>query len=211
MEELTGEYQVLSAVTAGQSLKLGDVVNIMVQNGGGYGDPLDRDPERVLKDVQDGAVSNYWAEKLYGVVVRDGVLIEEDTRILRTQIRNNRLSAMVSPTALSPDQGEFTSSGQELVWGDSLKVYHDHVHTSSSVSCGHCGEHLATNVEDWKKYVGVLKVGPKDLGQYLVIDERMVAEQYVCPSCGSSLWVDIVKSSNDRPLDFWFESQNAEN
>ena len=37
--------------------------------GGGYGDPLARDPERVLADVREGHVSAAAAERHYGVVL----------------------------------------------------------------------------------------------------------------------------------------------
>ena len=37
--------------------------------GGGHGDPLARDPERVLADVREGAVSPEAAERDYGVVL----------------------------------------------------------------------------------------------------------------------------------------------
>ena len=38
--------------------------------GGGYGDPLDRDPQAVVVDVLDGYVTTGTAERTYGVVVR---------------------------------------------------------------------------------------------------------------------------------------------
>ena len=37
--------------------------------GGGWGDPLERSPERVLRDVRDGVVSRRVAEQGYGVVI----------------------------------------------------------------------------------------------------------------------------------------------
>jgi N-methylhydantoinase B len=37
--------------------------------GGGYGDPLDRDPELVESDVADGYVSLESARESYGVVI----------------------------------------------------------------------------------------------------------------------------------------------
>lgn len=37
--------------------------------GGGYGDPLDREPERVLRDVQEGYVSIERSRSIYGVVL----------------------------------------------------------------------------------------------------------------------------------------------
>jgi N-methylhydantoinase B len=40
-----------------------------VEGGGGYGDPLDRDPKRVIEDVLDEYVSAKAARDLYGVIV----------------------------------------------------------------------------------------------------------------------------------------------
>jgi hypothetical protein len=36
--------------------------------GGGYGDPIDRDPAAVLRDVRDDVVTQREAEEVYGVV-----------------------------------------------------------------------------------------------------------------------------------------------
>jgi N-methylhydantoinase B len=54
-------------------LKAGDIFRLDSPGGGGYGDPLRRDPERVLADVREGFVSPDAAERDYGVTVkRDG-------------------------------------------------------------------------------------------------------------------------------------------
>ena len=37
--------------------------------GGGWGDPYEREPERVLRDVRDGVVSVEAARREYGVVI----------------------------------------------------------------------------------------------------------------------------------------------
>ena len=39
-------------------MRAGDVLVIEGTSGGGYGNPLDRDPELVLRDVLDGIVSH---------------------------------------------------------------------------------------------------------------------------------------------------------
>ena len=44
--------------------------------GGGYGDPLLRDPEQVLSDVTDGLISIDTALKDYGVVITEGLAID---------------------------------------------------------------------------------------------------------------------------------------
>ncbi len=50
-------------------LKPGDTVILDAPGGGGYGNPLERDPELVQKDVVDGYVSLKAAADQYGVVV----------------------------------------------------------------------------------------------------------------------------------------------
>jgi N-methylhydantoinase B len=47
----------------------GDVVVIDVAGGGGYGDPLERDPELVQEDVVQGYVTAERAREDYGVVI----------------------------------------------------------------------------------------------------------------------------------------------
>ena len=50
-------------------LKPGDLVTIDAAGGGGYGDPLTRDVERVEADVREGYVSLEAAERDYGVII----------------------------------------------------------------------------------------------------------------------------------------------
>lgn len=49
----------------------GDVFTLIEPGGGGFGDPLKRDPVKVWRDVLEGAVSREAAERDYGVVVDD--------------------------------------------------------------------------------------------------------------------------------------------
>jgi N-methylhydantoinase B len=50
-------------------LKPGDVVRVQTNAGGGFGDPLERDPELVLRDTLDRYVSIESAREDYGVVI----------------------------------------------------------------------------------------------------------------------------------------------
>lgn len=67
----------------------GDVVAVACGGAGGWGDPLDRDPQAVLLDVQRGFVSLQGARQTYGVVICDGVLGEKETEELRAQMRSD--------------------------------------------------------------------------------------------------------------------------
>ena len=50
-------------------LKTDDVFRLDSPGGGGFGNPLAREPERVLDDVREGVVSREAAEQEYGVVL----------------------------------------------------------------------------------------------------------------------------------------------
>ena len=52
-----------------QRLKAGDAIEITVPNSGGYGDPLERDPELVLSDVLDGFTSLEQASEIFRVAI----------------------------------------------------------------------------------------------------------------------------------------------
>jgi N-methylhydantoinase B len=68
-------------------LKPGDAVTIDAAGGGGHGNPLERDPEMVARDVLEGYVSPEKAKEDYGVVIDPEALKVdmEATRKLRSQ------------------------------------------------------------------------------------------------------------------------------
>jgi N-methylhydantoinase B len=72
-------------------LKKNEVLYMRTENGGGYGDPLERDAGMVAKDVKEGLVSQEAARDVYGVVVgdeRQGVDLVATQR-LRMELRKN--------------------------------------------------------------------------------------------------------------------------
>ena len=68
----------------------GDVFSLETPGGGGLGDPLERDPARVLSDVRNGYVTQQKAREVYCVAVEtvdgDFALNEAQTRELRSQV-----------------------------------------------------------------------------------------------------------------------------
>lgn len=99
----------------GSEVELANVVAITLQkgefirghqgSGGGYGDPLDRDPQRVLNDVLEGYETVERASDVYGVILcgdkSAGFRIDEvATEQLRSRIRHTRESSVPHTTAL---------------------------------------------------------------------------------------------------------------
>jgi N-methylhydantoinase B len=70
-----------------RTLYAGDVIRHEQAGGGGYGDPLRRDPDRVAADVADGKISRGFAERNFGVI-----LLPEsfEPDLAATQLRRER-------------------------------------------------------------------------------------------------------------------------
>jgi N-methylhydantoinase B len=74
--------------------------------GGGYGDPLDRDPALVTRDVRDGVVSRRAAVEIYGVVLDgNGRPDPNSTAILRRAHRRERAGQHEKVSTLDKGRG----------------------------------------------------------------------------------------------------------
>ncbi|MEM7404365.1 MAG: hydantoinase B/oxoprolinase family protein [Pseudomonadota bacterium] len=67
----------------GHLMTAGDVIILQSAGGGGYGDPLERDPAEVVADVLSGYVTVGEAAKVYGVAISEGRLDRAATESLR--------------------------------------------------------------------------------------------------------------------------------
>lgn len=88
IDRADGTHEALKPKHANISLKKGDVLVVSTSGGGGLGSPLDRDPERVLRDVQEKLVSQETAARDYGVVIADGAVDPAATDEARTGLRS---------------------------------------------------------------------------------------------------------------------------
>jgi N-methylhydantoinase B len=67
-------------------IQSGDLLYHRTAGGGGWGDPLDREPEAVAQDVVDEKISQSAARENYGVVLdRDGAVDQRQTAQLRAE------------------------------------------------------------------------------------------------------------------------------
>jgi N-methylhydantoinase B len=77
------------------TIRRGDVFRHELPGGGGWGDPLERDPAAVLSDVRNDYVGRARAETEYGVVIDPGVwrVDAAATAALRRRLRAARGTA----------------------------------------------------------------------------------------------------------------------
>jgi N-methylhydantoinase B len=69
------------------NLQPGEVYRSQQAGGGGWGDPFDRDPERVWEDVLDEKITRAFAEREHGVVIGEDGLDLPATKRLRAELR----------------------------------------------------------------------------------------------------------------------------
>jgi len=86
LAEIQGEKVELPPPFTYTRLRKGDVFECAGGGGGGYGDPIEREPHAVARDVENGLVSEAAAQKYYGVVVGD----EKATGARRAAMRKAR-------------------------------------------------------------------------------------------------------------------------
>ncbi|MBS7669034.1 hydantoinase B/oxoprolinase family protein [Croceicoccus gelatinilyticus] len=83
-------------------VEAGDMLHFITWGGGGWGDPLERDPALVLKEIGQGLVTAQGALD-YGVVIADDGSVDADaTEVLRTTMRAER-PADGGPFNFGPD------------------------------------------------------------------------------------------------------------
>jgi len=90
LEKPDGTQSIVGNKVEDLAIEAGDILHFITWGGGGWGDPLERAPELVAKEIRQGLVTSEGA-KAYGVIAdADGVLDAAATEALRTQMRSER-------------------------------------------------------------------------------------------------------------------------
>ena len=87
LEELQGKTEYIAPKAFNVPQRPADAFLLSWAGAGGYGDPLERDPVRVMLDIQRGNVTAEWATEVYGVIFDEQGQV--DTK--RTDARRNTL------------------------------------------------------------------------------------------------------------------------
>jgi N-methylhydantoinase B len=182
--ELDGLEETLVNHVAGVPLTKADVFRQITGGGAGMGDPLLRDPDRVVRDVRDGYVSRLQAERAYGVVLDPaGSLNLAATEELRHGMRQERAAGTLAPVSRMAEwRPPLVLSG---TGGD------------ARYRCGHCGEDLASVLTNWKDGARVRRFELAErLAQFGIkvkarAERVMLLYEWACPGCGSLLETNL--------------------
>jgi len=159
----------------------------------GYGDPSERDPERVRVDVVESrAVSREAARDIYGVVIGgDGTLDARATQQLRAERRAARIRRDGSVRKLA---GAVVSRATE-----NLEVRKENgvLHCA----CARCAADLGPVRDNYKEHCVIeereIKVANPNIGDWKrYIDERPVFRQFFCPGCGALVENEVARADD---------------
>jgi N-methylhydantoinase B len=193
LDMLKGEIILPPANFYAIPVKQFDIILFRWGAGGGYGDPLERDPDAVLNDVKMNAITFQTAEAVYGVIIRRPEMVIDlgATQGLRARLREQRLalreglSRAVEPTEIRKRLMRFheylevveKNSGEQVV---------------ICVKCGHVLGHAVENYKSHALYRENDLAGVE--GRFLASGERpfVTYQEYICPGCGTLLEVDVL-------------------
>jgi N-methylhydantoinase B len=85
LEQADGTTRIVANKLENLPVKAGDQLHFVTWGGGGWGNPLDRDPALVAKEIAQGLVTVEGA-RAYGVVITDGEVDEAATAKLRAEM-----------------------------------------------------------------------------------------------------------------------------
>lgn len=174
--------------------------------GGGYGDPLDRDPWRVRQDLEKEAVSLEIAAKIYGVIMNPETL-EIDlgkTEARRHEMKQERLS---KGEKLTPEKGITKVKSSEkkrtlIRIGEYLEIVEKFDNTKV-ICCVKCGNEFCTPGKNYKDYALRWTRDIREIKKVAEGEQPLeYYQEYICPGCGTLLQVDTwcPLIDNDTPV-----------
>jgi N-methylhydantoinase B len=172
-----------------------DVWEVAWCAGGGYGDPLSRDAERVLEDVNEGRVSAAWARAGYGVVLSGG----SSPHVLDVEATARERAARRA-SFIQPDAARGAATGRPI--SEALLRF-----TADGVDefrCAACGARLGDARGNYKhaarcEETGIEAANPLIRDPAVAVDAALVLRRWHCPGCGVTLDTEVAQAG-DAPL-----------
>lgn len=150
-----------------------DALYVRWNGAGGYGDPLERDPDAVLGDVNEGIVSTDAARRLYGVVIaEDGAFDPVKTRSERARLRDLRRDA-----ATAEPEGAAEA-----------RVDESYACSGCGVQSGRAGAHGVRRRER----------PLSEFGPAYTTGALAFIRELICPSCGRLVDAQVIRQDKSK-------------
>jgi N-methylhydantoinase B len=174
---------------SGYELRAGESFEILCGSGGGFGDPLDRDPDMVASDVVFDRIDAEEAREFYGVVVRGDQVDWEATVACRGSMRAERLARA------EPPHRAYNAAPTDVT-GQKMPLYPGVVRRGSLAIAEDSGAVLATAPDHWTD--GCPRIEQRLPSQ---LTSALVLRTYLDPVSGRALHVEAVPEGAERSFD----------
>jgi N-methylhydantoinase B len=186
----------------GTELGEGDVLEIFFSGGGGYGDPLQRDPEAVARDISLGYTALATATDVYGVAFDDEGEVDAGKTAER---RETLLAERRGWTPASDRPGSATAfEPQTDATGEPDRSVHEYIVAGDRegrrvLCCAECDAVLTDYRANYKLGLlvadGPFTLVPRGEDPKQFLDVEMVVRRFCCPGCGVLMATDVVRAS----------------
>jgi N-methylhydantoinase B len=170
-----GTVEPLAGKSSGVSVGANEALEFSLGSGGGHGDPLERDPDAVARDVRHGRLTAGEAASAYGVILDAGAADSARTQQRRQGIRAARLSVAEQPTAAPADS--------DIVGEEPQSIYPGVEQRGRLAVSTHSGAVLAVAPADWTDGCPTLS---------RPVGEGLIERSYLDPVTGTILLTDVV-------------------
>lgn len=173
----------------GVALGEGDVFEMFCASGGGFGDPLDRDPQALASDLLDCRVDEATARDVYGAVIgKDGTLDLVATARRRDAMRAERLR-VAAPAAHSVREQMVEAAAP------AIPLYPGVVQRGNLAVAEQSGAVLAIAPDNWLDGCPVLDTH---------VDDRAggtITRAHLDPASGRILFLDVLRKGDGPSMD----------
>ncbi|MDE0058734.1 MAG: hydantoinase B/oxoprolinase family protein [Defluviicoccus sp.] len=162
--------------------------------GGGYGDPLDRDPEAVAADVAEGRVSGEAARAQYGVVLSPGGVVDAAAT---SEARDALRSARREGTAAAWTAGAAIAAPGKHRIGEHLECAVDA--DGQTFRCLRCGHLLAGGAGSAiLRRRPLAAAGPLRALRWDGDSPNFALEEAICPGCATVHEVREIRTESSK-------------
>lgn len=203
IDEVAGEEMPLYWKGRPIELDQSSVWTLNLPNFAGYGDPLDRDPLAVERDLAEGQMTVEDAFCVYGVVVvGDGAVDVEKTERERAERRRHRLEESAPAREVRGPVEQLTGTERRAI-GDKLGVVATQAGMRSACTCG---QDLGPAAADFKDSCRVKESAVDSIGSAYTsfaadVMEKMCFREFFCPRCGARLATEVARRDDPHLWD----------
>ncbi len=207
MSELRGTQVTLGLREENFEQRPEDVYAVAWSAAGGFGDPMDRDPELVLEDWDNGLIGADAALLIYGVAIDPAARTIDESAVKdhRAEVRRRRLRGRNAAPEISDGDLLFHATESIAVRRDADGAHH---------ACVKCDARLGPLDGNYKDHclleeVPVLHAVPLAGDPHRFVDAVPVFRQFFCPGCAARIENEVAIAGSPLLRDIALEAADT--